>query len=155
AGRPRRPSTRPPWTVPGRRTRSCRRRTRAGSRRARRERAKTSRRRRAGGDPSPDALRRASSRLVTLLLRDAEVDDERAVIRADVRPVPVVPDAHSVAEETVVERYAEQRAPGRPAVPAPGVASVQVAEHGIAREVAERARPGRRVEVAADEDALS
>jgi len=45
---------------------------------------------------------------MTLLLRDAEVDNERTVIRADVRPVAVGGDDHTVAHEAIVEWHSEQ-----------------------------------------------
>jgi hypothetical protein len=45
---------------------------------------------------------------MTLLLRDAEVDNERTVIRADVRPVAVGGNDHPAADEAIVERHSEQ-----------------------------------------------
>src|SRR5262249_23059912 len=75
------------------------------------------------------------------------------MVGADARTVMVSGDGNATADEAVVQRDTQHVSPCGPAVAGPRSGAVEVAETRISSEVAERPRPRRRVEVAADDDA--
>ena len=105
--------------------RSPRRRTRSEARPDRRGRASSSRHRRAVGDPS-------RVRLDSVVILDADVDDEWPVVGADVRAVVMSGHGDAVADVAVVQRHTQKGAPRRPAIAGPGAAAVEVTRRASA-----------------------